>query len=289
MKYSSNSILAFIPQSEEGKQILNQSLVFQNKFSKRIFIVDILKSASVFSRLLRAKTILKEQKQTIKNFHHFVKDTIGKDIPKEIILRTKAGNIVKTLIKESKKGGYEFIIIDNSKANFKGALSQSEVDKFISKSHCPVLTINKNVLFNQINTIVVPIDISDTTQKRLYWATLFAKKFHSKIQIVSVLNIDIEETKSLAFKNAEKIKKMILDRQIECDVKILKAHDNAKHKVLLDYIDKKHPELVIIRTHQEFQFTGKKIGKFISEIIHGCKMPVFTVGGSTENYPVDFN
>lgn len=287
MKYSSNSILALTPQNEDGKRILNQSLVFQKLLERRIFLFHIVKSASVFSKIFQPKTIKVHQKNIIHQFDHFVKDSIQKEIPKEIILRTKTGPVVETLIKESKKGGYEFIIVDKSGGAYNGALSHNEINKFISKSHCPVLTINKDISINKINTIVVPIDISHTTKKRLYWTTLFAQKFGAKVQIVSVLNINIDESKSLAFKNAEKIKSMLMNRGIECDVQILKAHDTTKHKVLLDYIEKKHPELVIIRTHQEYQFSGKKIGKFVSEIIHGCKIPVFTVGGFPDNHAVD--
>lgn len=288
MQYRSNSILALTSQTEEGKSILSQALVFQKTLTMRIFIVHIVKSASIFLKVFQTKTIKAQQKKTINQFHHFIKDAIQKEIPKEIILRTKTGHVVETLIKESEKGGYKFIIVDKSGGKFNGALSKREINKFVSKSYCPVLMINKDIPINNIHTILVPIDISHSTKKRLYWATLFAKKFDAKILIVSALNINIDKTKSLAFKNAEKFKKMLLDRGIECDVKILKAHNTEKHEVLLKYIEKKHPELVIIRTHQEYQFSGKMIGRFVSEIIHGCKIPVFTVGGPTDNHPVDF-
>jgi nucleotide-binding universal stress UspA family protein len=117
-------------------------------------------------------------------------------------------------------------------------------------------------------------------KKRLLWTSLFAKKFNAKIQIVSALNIDINETKSLAFKNAEKVKNLLSKQGIECDVKILKVHKREKNKAILDYIENENPELVILRTHQESIFSGRKIGKFVSEIVHGCKMPVFTVNYS---------
>lgn len=288
MEYSCKSILALTSQTEEGKSILRQSLIFQKTLTMRIFILNIIKSASIFSKIFQPKLINTQQEKSINQFHQFIKDAIQKEIPNEVILRIKTGNIVETLIRESKKGGYEFIIIDKSGAKFNGALSKREINKFVSKSHCPVLMINKDILIKNIQTIVVPIDISQSTKKRLHWATLFAKKFGAKILIVSALNIKMDKTKSLAFKNAEKIKEMLLGRGIECGIKILKVHKNARHKVMLEYIEKKQPGLVIIRTHQEFKFSGNKIGDFVSNIIHGCKIPVFTVGGSTKNIPIDF-
>lgn len=164
-------------------------------------------------------------------------------------------------------------------------MSRNEIDKFISRSHCPVLAVRKDFPASKISKIVIPIDISQTTKKHLYWATFFAKEFNAQIQIVSALNINIDETKSLAFRNAEKIKKMLIERGIKCEVKILKVHSQKKHKIILDYIGKEKPELVIIRKHQESMFSGKKIGDFVSEIIHGCQMPVFAVGGTTKELP----
>lgn len=289
MKYKSNSILAYISQNKEGELILKQSLLFQQALKQRIFVLDIIKSVSWLRQVFQTKKTKEHYKDSINELSNFVSDSIQKEITKEIIIRLKSGNILTTLIKESYEGGFEFIVINKSEGNFRGALSSNETNQFISKSHCPVLTLNKDFPLSNINTIVLPIDISQSTKKRLYWTTLFAKKFNAKIQIVSVLNIKIDPTKSLAFKKADKIKEMLLKRGVECDIEILSAQKQPKHKVLLEYLEKVKPELVIIRTHQEIQFSGKKIGKFVSDIVHGCKAPVFTVGGSTESHDVEFN
>jgi hypothetical protein len=112
-----------------------------------------------------------------------VEKAFGSEIPDDYILRLHAGNKVSTLVDESKKGGYEFIVIDKSNDNYPGALHKNEIDKFISRSFCPVLTINRNFPVTGIKKIVIPIDISQTTKKRLYWATHFAKKYHAKFRL----------------------------------------------------------------------------------------------------------
>jgi nucleotide-binding universal stress UspA family protein len=178
-------------------------------------------------------------------------------------------------------------MLDRSEKQNAETLSKSDVDRYVSKSFCPVLTFNKDYPIKEVHKIVVPIDISQHTKKRLYWATFFAKKLNAKIIIVSALNVDIDETKSLAYKKAETLKTMLKQRGVQCDVKILRVHGQKRHKAILDYIEQEDPEMVIIRTHREHHFSGKKIGKFVAEIIHGCKMPVFTVGGISQNYNVD--
>lgn len=280
MENRSNSILAFIPQNKKGELVIEEALYFQQILEMRIFILNIIKAPSILSKVLKAKKVKTRIIKAQQKQSDFVKSVIQKEIPKNIILKIKTGDVVSTLIHESKYGGYDFIIVDKSKSSFKGTLHWSKFDKFINQSHCPVLTINKDFPVREIKKIIIPIDISQTTKKRLLWATLFAKKFNAKIQIVSALNININETKSLAFKNAVKIKHLLWDRGIECDVKILKVNRGKKHKAMLEYINEERPELVIIRTHQESIFAETSIGKFVSEIVHGCKMPVFTVNYS---------
>ncbi|NQU88245.1 MAG: universal stress protein [Mariniphaga sp.] len=277
MKNGLNSILAFIPPSKEGELVLKEALYFQQTLGMRIFVLNVIRVPSLLFQKFQAKkmeNLINVAKQNLKDF---IKYVIQEEIPKNIILNFKSGDVVSTLINESKRGGYDFIIVDKSKSSFKGALHWIKIDKFISQSHCPVLTVNKDFPVREIKKIIIPIDISQSTKKRLLWATLFAKKFNSKIQIVSALNVNINEVKSLAFKNAEKIKHQLWDQGIECDVKILKVHKKEKHKAILEYIEEEKPELVIIRTHQEPIFSGNRIGKFVSEIVHGCKRPVFTV------------
>ena len=275
-----SSILAFIPQNKEGELVIKEALYLQQILKMRIFILNVIKAPSFVSKILEAKKLEARKIKAQQKQSDFVRSVIQKEIPKNIILKIKTGDVVSNLIHESKKGGYDFIIVDKSKSSFKGALHWKKFDKFVSHSHCPVLTVNKDFPVREIKKIVIPIDISQTTKKRLLWATLFAKKFNAKIQIVSALNVNINETKSLAFKNAVKIKHLLWDRGIECDVKILKVHKQENHQVILEYINKEKPELVIIRNHQESIFSEKSIGKFVSEIVHGCEMPVFTVNYS---------
>ncbi len=286
MKYRSNSILAHVPQNKDGERILQQLLFFMKALGMRIFIMDILKSRSLFCFSAKSKRNQIRHKAELSKFTEFVKKSLKNDIPDNIILRIGWGKIVNTLISESERGGHEFVIIDKSKTNG-DSLTRTEIDRYVSKSYIPVMSINKDNPVKEIKNIVIPIDISQRTKKRLYWATFFAKKFKAKISIVSALNIDMEAEKSLAYKNAEKIKDMLVKRGLECEVDIIKIHNQPHHTAILEYIEEKNPDLIIMRTHQESRFTGKKIGRFVSEIIHGCKMPVFSVGGVTQNYDIN--
>lgn len=281
MKYELKSILAYLPQNGEA-ELLNQALFFHKSLKMRIFILRILKqSTSVFQKFQSKKIehkidIIKEELKAEISNH------IEQEVPHDIIPHIRVGKVVPIINEESKKGGYEFMIVDKSEPDSKSELYKTNLLKIISRAQCPIMLINKKITLSKINKIIIPIDISQPTKKRLIWATLFAKTFNAKVQVVSALNIDVEETQSLAFKNAEKIKNMLAERDVECDIKILKVHNQRPEKVILNYIEGEEPDLVIIRTHQESILSGSKIGRFVEEIVFNCSMPVFTVNYQTK-------
>ncbi len=286
MQYRSNCILAHIPQIPAGIDILKQALFFKEALEMRIFLLDIIRTGSFFAPRLQSQRNQLRHKNELNKFSEFIGKAMEKNIPSDVVPRIGWGKVVNTLITESERGGYEFVMLDKSERKNAEGLTRAEVDRYVSKSFCPVLLIDKDHPVDRIDKIVIPIDISQRTQKRLYWTTFFAKKFHAKIQIVSALNIDIKEAKSLAYKNAENLKKMLEQRGVSCEVKIIKVLGKEIHTAVLEYIEEEKPGLVIIRTHQEIRFSGRKIGKFVSGIIHGCRVPVFTVGGVTQNFDI---
>lgn len=286
MKYRSNNILAYIPPTKDGELILKQIMFFREALGMRVFIFNIRENPSLFQELFQQKKLAAKNKEAVENQKIFIENALSRDIPEELSLRTETGNVKSVLLSQSKKGGYEFMVIDRSGSD--NRLSQDEADQIISHSDCPVLTIHKEFLPAEINTIAIPVDISRTTRKKLLWATYFAKKFNAKIIIVSALNMNISTTQSLAWKNAEHLKKILSERGVDCEIEILKARQKEKHEVIVDFLKQEKPGMVIIRTHQESNMVGNQIGSFVSGIVHCCKLPVFTVNRKLNPMPVDF-
>jgi nucleotide-binding universal stress UspA family protein len=237
----------------------------------------VIKPPTFFERNFQPQEVEMALKNAKDKLTNFVKKVVGNEIPNNIVISVRAGNPINILLKKSKSDGLEFLLIDKSNSDYQGALGKDKINELVSLSKCPVLTINKDFGVPKIKNIAIPIDITQSTKKRLLWATLLAKKHDAKITILSALNANINEAKSLALKNARKIRHLLWDHDIECDIKILKVHNQETQQAILKYLKEEKPELVIIRTHQESIFSNTSIGTFVSEIVHGSKLPVFTV------------
>jgi len=282
MKNRLHDVLVLAPLTDEGKIVLKQAMYLQKSLSFRIFVLNVIPPIHFFKRLFNSRKVKELKDIALQELNAFVSDFYGGEIPNNVILKVIMGDLISTLISQSQSGDFYFMILKRSihKKGTSNLLEQSEIDKIIGHSYCPVLSINQDSTPENLKSILIPIDISENTDKKLLWASLFAKESKAKIHIVSALNINIDEQKSLAAKNAEKIKTMLQERGIECEVEVLKVHNQVKHELVLNYIETKKPEMVIIRKHHIASYANTTIGDFAKEIIHGSKIPVFTVSQS---------
>lgn len=278
--------MAYLSPGEDGKLFLHQILFFQQTLKMRVFICGINEKIPLLKKIFNPDKNQFKEIITPEKLRKFTKSSIPIKALEHFSFRVKTGKRLPLLIRQSNKGGYEFMIVD--KSNSESALNPVELDKLISHAYCPIMTVHKNHPIKIIKKIVIPVDVTQSTKKKLLWATYFAKKYGAKIIIVSALTLNLDIKKSLVYKNSEKIKSMLSKRGVECEVQILKSPGQEKHKVILNFIREEKPDMVIIRTHQESNFKKTRIGKFVSELVHSCKIPVFTVNSFIPAIPDDY-
>ena len=286
MRYRSNNIMTLVPPGEDAIPVLRQAMFFQKTLGMQVFLYRVLNQPSLFDKIFHAKKAKQEKIKELQNLRNLAEKIIPADSIKHFTYRIKHGDKLSVLLRQSRKGDYEFIILD--KDDTENSLNHEELDRLISRSGSPIMSISNKHHVRHVDHILIPVDISQATQKKLLWATYFAKKYNAKITIVSAVNLNIHLKHSLSWKNAERLKQMLLQRGIECEVTILKVKEKEKHDVILEYIRKINPGLVIIRTHQESNLKDTQIGNFVSSIVHGSKIPVFTVNSFLSPTPIDF-
>jgi nucleotide-binding universal stress UspA family protein len=286
MRYRSNNILALVPPCEGGADILQQVLFYQQALGMQIFVYHIVAKPSLFEKVFHGKRAKNARLDALNKLREFTETVIPANAQKFFTYRIKYGNTLPVLLRQSKKGGYEFIIVNKSGTTC--AMDPSDLDKLVSQAQCPVMVVSKDHLVSEITKILIPVDVLQSTPKKLLWATYFAKKYNAKVIIVSALTINIEKKQSLAWRNAEKLKHILVQRGIKCEVIIIKAPGAEKHTVILDYIQNEKPGMIILRTHQDSVSINSQIGGFVSKLVHESNVPVFTVNRSISPMPVDF-
>ncbi len=152
----------------------------------------------------------------------------------------------------------------------------------------PGYDLKQEPKLNEIKRILLPVDVTKNSDKKVAWAISLAKKFGASIHIVSVQHLEIKSVHSLSYKIGRRIELDILKQGIDVNLVLLKAGKRTADEVVLDYAKIFKPDLLVIMTHQETILFDNYLGAFAREIIHKSTVPVISVVPRKDNLILDF-
>jgi len=195
------------------------------------------------------------------------------------------GKLIPSILKVATRSKSDLVIIKKARRSHgKASIFRKEnADKLISDSKCPVMTMFRDPKTNGISRIMLPVDITKNSNKKVAWAISLAKQFGASIHIVSVQHLEIERVHSLSYNKGRRIEQDIRKHGIEVDLVLLKAEKRSADEVVLDYAKKLKPHLLVIMTHQETILFDNYLGAFAREIIHKSRVPVISVVPRKDN------
>ena len=272
-------ILVPIPLNDVGKIALNQAVLIANALSMKITVHHVIISSGRVKHKRQLRKTAEEETLA------FLNEFFNNNVPDYVDIKVSIGGLVDKILEVSRNYMYDLIIIKKSerKVSRRNWIATNDSDKIICSAHSSVITINDNWTENGIKTILVPIDISQSTFKKLSWASRIALNFDAKIQIASALNIDMNERKSLAFRKARAIRRMLTEKGVKNGFEVIKAEGKEKYQNIIDVSEECNADILIIRTHERVFRRRGDIGKFVAEIIHKSKIPVLTVNTPNES------
>jgi nucleotide-binding universal stress UspA family protein len=171
-----------------------------------------------------------------------------------------------------------------------GATGLSDVRKFVLGTNayrvvlsvpCPVITISGNQTVN-FDNILLPLDITKTTQQKVGIAIEWAKLFDATIHVVSVSRfidefvVSVEKLRLQLRRAAERIK----EEGVDCTTHMIR-HSNIADSVL-DYADEVDAGLIMIMTLQERKWNEFILGSNARTIVSKAKRPVMSIRPSAE-------
>ncbi len=271
-------VLVPLPVDKSGLIALNQAEYFHKVIKLNITVLHILPKSKLLDKVIKPTDDQKANKEIYKSLEFFVQTFYKNSIPDYIDIKIIDGDLVESIVNYANTNNYDLIIIRKSERrdNLFGIFSQNDADRIIAGSYCPVITIKDNWTENGINKILLPIDITQKTDKKVAWAYSFAKKLNAKVEIVSALNAPIEIQTSKAYQKAKEIKDCFTEHNIDCTFDIFEAFKDEPHQKVLEIIKERNPDIIMIMTHRENYSFDKTIGKFATEIIHTSEVPIFT-------------
>ncbi|NOY96992.1 MAG: universal stress protein [Chlorobi bacterium] len=280
IKKNIQNILVPVLFTAESQILLKQAMYFHEVFSSRITLLYVVPKVSFLRRMLQPKKFnpLKARQEALSKLTHCANVFFDEEIPNFIDIKIVEGELVTEILKMLKTHKFDLIIIkEYSKIKCLLNKLKVEAEKIVSGAECPVMIIHEKWTKTGIKEILVPIDVTQKCKNVVLWAAAISHKLKARIQIVSIVDLNINVEKSLVKKRANLIKNWITKQGIECDLNILRSAPKKMHDALLSFADQGNADLIMILTHEEFILANNYLSKFAKEVIHRSPKPVLSV------------
>ena len=278
MKHPNKKILVpidFSPQSYIGlEQAYNLAKINNASISLLHIINEAAPLWSIYAEDEKQVVMDKLRNKILEFAHKLIKD---KNFKLQVHIRK--GKLCDTIIRISEEHDFDFIVMGTSTAdNIKKKIIGSNALRVVSEAYCPVITIKGKHFRSECNNIILPLDLTKETKEKVTNALHFARLFKAEINVVSIVSMDDEFILKRINTQLKQVEDFLTKGDVECSTDLIHCKDKSRSECLIDFIHKKHGDLIIITTHQQpFGIFKYFMGSFAQEIIHGVDIPVMSI------------
>ena len=213
---------------------------------------------------------------------------IASDIQKKYGVKsfhvTSTGNIFNEILSVSKEYNADLVVMGTH--GISGVVDffiGSNTYKMVTKSECPIISVQSHAKKLGFTNILLPIDDSAHSRQKVNHAIVLAKQFASKIHILGLSDSNDETDKKKFEIKLDQIEEYVK----KCDLPFTRKTVEGKNqsKTTYDYAKTVNADLIVIMTDQDENLTGRFMGTFAQQIINHSKIPVLTIQPKVANIP----
>jgi nucleotide-binding universal stress UspA family protein len=146
--------------------------------------------------------------------------------------------------------------------------------KITSHSRNPVITVRRSKIPSNIDNIVMPLDMTFQTREKVPYTVEFAKKFGSKIHLLTIRLSNLKSIVKRLHQYAEQVASYLDSHKIPYTVEHL--HGGNLTDLTLDYSRSIGADLISIMTEQEKSASNLLLGNFAHQMINKAYIPVLS-------------
>jgi len=191
--------------------------------------------------------------------------------------KLRKGKVYFEVAKQAKNVKAELLICGtHGISGFEEFWIGSNAYKIVTHSSCPVITVRYDFkLKSIINKILLPIDGSAQTAKKVFYATKFAKYYDSEVHILALYSNSVKAIQRRIDNNVKIVKKYLEDNNISCKSYSLLS-ENITYATM-DYASKNDIDLIAIMTEQEITPSRSFLGTTAQQIVSNSASPVLCI------------
>lgn len=273
------TILVPIDFSEQSMIALEQSYNLAKLAKLSISLLYVLKTSSSFWGIFsdtEKKDMEVKTEQKLRYTAKKVEEKVGVDV--RTIIRK--GNVTEEILRVADYLKPNLIVMGTSPGSqITRKIIGSRTLHIIKSSQYPVLSIKGKIHSEGCNNILLPIDITKTSQQKVGVTIALAKLFQSRITILTVLNKNNQEKIEEVNQKLEVIKHRIEGEKIECMTDFLFSDSDRSEMAssIINFAHQASADLIVLMTQQEKEIADFFLGSLAQNIIFSSDIPVLTI------------
>lgn len=187
--------------------------------------------------------------------------------------KIREGSVFKEVCNQAKyDDAYMIVMGTHGISGFEELFAGSNAFKVVSNAPCPIITIRHGYLRTGITKIVLPIDLSEESRKKVPFVTEIAKIFKAEIHVVSVIEINAKDLITKLEKYSTQVCEYITKKNVKCHFESLIGKNITD--ITIEYATKIEAELIAIMTEQSENTANIVMGAYAQQMVNHSPIPV---------------
>jgi nucleotide-binding universal stress UspA family protein len=266
------TIIVPIDFSDESLTGLNLALMLAEKTGANIKMIHVItaKTANYYDQTKKENQLAKSRFEEI-----LQKFKMKNDFKYDLSYTIKEGKIFKEVADLAATFEHSLTVLStHGESGFEELFIGGNAYKITSHSKNPVITVRRGKISKNINTIVLPLDITFQTREKVPYTVELAKIFHSKIHLVTISLSNLKSIEKKLRQYSDQVSSYLENQKIPYTVIHLSGSNLTD--LTIEYSGSVDADLISIMTEQEKSASNLLLGSFAHQMINKATIPVLS-------------
>lgn len=213
---------------------------------------------------------------TTEGYFKVIMDLYKNQVDGHIDFKIREGRVHLEVCNQAKyNDAYMIVMGTHGISGFEEFWVGSNAYKVVSEASCPVMTVRNGYVKKEIKKIILPIDITKNSRKKVPLAADLALAFGAEIHVIGVRETNskdiIEKLENYVAQAAEYFK----TKKVKCSSEMLVGENIAN--LTIEYAKKVDGNLILSMTEQIENTYNLWLGAYAQQLINHSPIPVITI------------
>lgn len=187
------------------------------------------------------------------------------------------GKVYEEISKYARKIGADLIFSGtHGVTGFEKYWIGSNAYRIVTHSPCPVITLRQDFAFGKgIKTILLPVDNTLQSSKKVFTAAQIAETFGSYVQVLALHTSSLGSLKRQVDKQLGMVSEHLEKHDIAFSTEQINTTNITQDTI--EFATKNKVDLIAIMTEQETTQANVFLGTFARQLVNNCPVPVLSV------------